>query len=483
VSVAQSRAISYPEDAPFHPHQRYSELGFSDLSPKPNQVYDLVRLSLIQLGLDDKNSGDVRWSPFRNLIQPGETVFIKPNLIAESVQNDPARWNFVITHGSILRPIIDYIYKALSGEGKIIIGDGPQTDSDMNLILNRSGIPSIQDWYWTQRRFEIQFMDLRNEFWVNRDGVIVDAVKLPGDPRGNLIFNLGRESYFSECEQVKRTYYGAYYDTEETNRHHTDGKHEYLVCRTPIEADVFINMPKLKTHKKTGMTLNLKNLVGINANKNWLPHYVLGSPETGGDQFDRRRLREKLEGSLVLKVKKILSGKHKWAQSVARKTRTLAYRAFGGSDDTIRSGNWHGNDTCWRMALDLNTILLYGDVDGRLKRKESQKRCFSVVDGVIGMDGDGPRAGRPFPSGVVIAGRDPLSVDLVAAKLIGFAYQKIPILCRAFDESPHPIWAFAYDDIPVISNEPLFNKTLKDINPADTLHFRPHFAWKNHIEI
>lgn len=50
-------------------------------------------------------------------------------------------------------------------------------------------------------------------------------------------------------------------------------------------ADVFINLPKMKVHKKTGVTLSLKNLVGINADKNWLPHYSGGSPRNGGDQF------------------------------------------------------------------------------------------------------------------------------------------------------------------------------------------------------
>src|SRR5690606_2650770 len=55
-----------------------------------------------------------------------------------------------------------------------------------------------------------------------------------------------------------------------------------------------INLPKLKTHKKTGVTLSLKNLVGINGDKNWLPHHSLGSVGEGGDEFPDSRLIDRL---------------------------------------------------------------------------------------------------------------------------------------------------------------------------------------------
>jgi uncharacterized protein (DUF362 family) len=88
--------------------------------------------------------------------------------------------------------------------------------------------------------------------------------------------------------------YGASYDMEETNTRHAGTRHEYLLCRTPMEADVFINLPKLKTHKKVGVTCALKNLVGINANKNWLPHHTEGTPEQGGDQFPAGTVKARL---------------------------------------------------------------------------------------------------------------------------------------------------------------------------------------------
>src|ERR1022692_1434372 len=50
------------------------------------------------------------------------------------------------------------------------------------------------------------------------------------------------------------------------------GAHRYAVGNTVLSADVILNVPKLKTHMKTGMTGALKNFVGIVGSKDFLPH-------------------------------------------------------------------------------------------------------------------------------------------------------------------------------------------------------------------
>jgi len=97
--------------------------------------------------------------------------------------------------------------------------------------------------------------------------VTVSKKQLPGDPSGTTHVRLDAASEFVGYHGQGRLY-GASFDMAETNAKHNGTRHEYLLCRTPMDADVFINLPKLKTHKKVGVTCALKNLVGINANKN-----------------------------------------------------------------------------------------------------------------------------------------------------------------------------------------------------------------------
>jgi uncharacterized protein (DUF362 family) len=52
----------------------------------------------------------------------------------------------------------------------------------------------------------------------------------------------------------------------------------------------------------------------------------------------------------------------------------------------------------------------------------------SIVDGIIGMEGDGPLFGSPVQHGLLGVGRDPVSVDITCTKLMGFSIESIPYL-------------------------------------------------------
>ncbi|KKG14784.1 (Fe-S)-binding protein [Methanosarcina sp. 2.H.T.1A.6] len=56
---------------------------------------------------------------------------------------------------------------------------------------------------------------------------------------------------------------------------------------------------------------------------------------------------------------------------------------------------------------------------------------FAVMDGVVGMEGNGPSHGKPVNSGVILASPDCVSLDIVAAELIGFDPLKIPTTAGA----------------------------------------------------
>lgn len=482
VAILSASPPRYPARPPYHPPERFPELPADEPLDPENRVWTAVREALAWAGGDRERLGRPDWNPLGGLIRPGETVFIKPNMIAHrhALRDE---WEPVITHGAVLRPVIEYVHRALEGRGRILLGDGPQTDSQWDAIVERMGLREICRHYAGRRGFTVELLDLRDEYWVERDGVYVERKALRGDPEGRVAFDLGRHSQFAPLDGRGRRYYGAFYDVEETNRHHSGGRHEYALSASPIAADVFISVPKLKTHKKCGLTVNLKGLVGINANKNWLPHYVIGPPEQGGDQFDRGGVKARAENALVLAMKRRLLAGHPAALRLARAGKQFAYRVFGGTEDVVRSGNWHGNDTVWRMCLDLNRALLYGNPDGTLREAGPRKRFFSVVDGIVAMEGNGPVAGSARPLGVVLAGGDPAAVDAVCARLMGFDWQKLPIVRHAFEPHALPVAGCAYEQIETVGPGHPWQGRLAAW-PADAgFHVEPHFGWKGHIEL
>ena len=56
---------------------------------------------------------------------------------------------------------------------------------------------------------------------------------------------------------------------------------------------------------------------------------------------------------------------------------------------------------------------------------------FAIVDGIVGMEGNGPIQGRPKHCGALILGNDWVSVDATAARLMNVDPKKIPYLQRA----------------------------------------------------
>jgi len=55
-------------------------------------------------------------------------------------------------------------------------------------------------------------------------------------------------------------------------------------------------------------------------------------------------------------------------------------------------------------------------------------RACAVVDGIVGMQGDGPLFGTAVPSGVIVVGTDLVAVDATCARLMGFDPSQIDYL-------------------------------------------------------
>jgi uncharacterized protein (DUF362 family) len=56
---------------------------------------------------------------------------------------------------------------------------------------------------------------------------------------------------------------------------------------------------------------------------------------------------------------------------------------------------------------------------------------FAIVDGIVGMEGDGPTQGEPKTCGVLVMGDDPVAVDATCARVMGLVPERIGYLERA----------------------------------------------------
>ncbi|KGK84146.1 iron-sulfur protein [Desulfosporosinus sp. HMP52] len=56
---------------------------------------------------------------------------------------------------------------------------------------------------------------------------------------------------------------------------------------------------------------------------------------------------------------------------------------------------------------------------------------LSIMDGIVGMEGDGPSAGNPRNVGALLMSTDPYALDTAAADLIGLKPEKVPTLMAA----------------------------------------------------
>lgn len=412
-------------------------------------------------------------------VRPGDRVVLKPNWVKEHDERVPGpdQWEHVVTHPLVIEGVLRWTAEKLSGRGSVVICDAPQTDSSFAALRRYCG---LDDMVGRCRRafpgIEVSLLDLRSEEWLALDGVVVSKTRLPGDPLGSTQVSLNEASEFVGFRGEGR-FYGASYDMAETNDRHHGLRHDYLLCRTPMDADVFINLPKLKTHKKVGITCALKNLVGINANKNWLPHHTEGTPDQGGDQFPASTVKARLEYRWMGAAKRWLKNRPGLSRAFVP-LKGLGRLFFGDTQRIVRSGNWHGNDTCWRMVLDLNKCLFSFDGSGELR--VTPRRYLALVDGIVGGQGNGPMAPDPYPCGVILAGVHPLAVDCVAATLMGFDWSRLRMLSEAFGMQRRTFVSFGPQEIQVLSPQARWAGRLGEMK--DTFHFRPHFGWVGAVE-
>lgn len=431
--------LTYPTTPPFDPADSFPEdPARGHISASPNRVYAAVREALRLAGLDEQHCGTHAWSPFSELVQPGGLVLIKPNLVDLKqgwVAMGGERVLDMVSHGSVLRPLVDYVFKAVGPSGRIIIADAPLVHADFDGVVELAGIRPMVN-ALQQRGVPIELLDLREEFFARWSG---EYTKLAGDPRGNSVLDLKEKSALAPLDTDPPPHYFTLADhsaaRNEPQKHHYQGKHEFCIPNSILGCDLFINVPKFKSHLKTGVTLSLKNLMGITHYRRWMPHHRSGCPPIG-DEFPVDpgavlRNREKL-----LKKIALVPGGKSFIRAGAYFKHGIS-RALGRKDKTVIHGGWYGNDTLWRTLVDLNRCLLYGRPGGTFSNE--RRSYFSLVDGIIAGEGNGPVKPTTKPVGVLAGSIDPLALDTVLAHVMGFAPERIR-LHQGAAASRAPFW-------------------------------------------
>jgi uncharacterized protein (DUF362 family) len=220
----------------------------------------------------------------------GKRVVLKPNLV------EFHRDRVINTDPRFVGAVIELFQR--EGASEIVVAEGPGHCRNVQFLVNASGLGDVL------RRHRVRFVDINHD----------EPVKVP---------NVGR----------------------------TTGLEFLYLSKTVLEADVFVSLPKLKTHHWAGATLSLKNLFGI------LPGICYG---------------------------------------------------------------WPKNELHWRGIP--NSI-----VDIALTHTPH----LAIVDGIVGMEGDGPLAGTARHVGVMVMGIDLLAVDSTCCRLMGLPPERVPTLVLA----------------------------------------------------
>ena len=168
----------------------------------------------------------------------------------------------------------------------------------------------------------------------------------------------------------------------------------------------------------TALTDNPENNERVLAAARWLLEQEAASPAFSPRSFyglpaSRRYLPETLFNSdLLVSMPKLKT--HHWAGV------TLSMKNMFGIVPGAVYG-WPKNILHWQ-GID-NSIL---DINSSLPLPQ-----FAIVDGIVGMQGNGPLQGQAKASGVLVFGDDFVSVDASAARLMKLEPRKINYLAKA----------------------------------------------------
>lgn len=462
----------------FRPSQKYPEYMFDEIAERENVIYDAVRKAFIEMKFDKENINTQNWNPLKNIIKPGMTVLVKPNMVMD-VNHSGGGTDCLYTNPSVVAPVLDYILKALKNNGKIIVGDAPVQECNFEQLIKSSGYEQLIQFY-KNKGINIELVDFRGVISSVKGGIYHSEVQ--PEATGKVI-NLGKNSEFYNLEEsLKERLRITNYNPNKVCCHHKGETNEYMISSYALEADVIINMPKPKTHRIAGMTASLKNFVGINVRKEYLPHHTIGDYDTGGDESNINGRVLKFR-AFCLDQKNIAQDNGRYFSSLFWLNGVRLFSRLMNGLSQYREGCWYGNNTISKTVVDVNKVVYYADKEGNI-RDTPQRNVLIVADMIICGEGNGPLCPNPKNVGMIGIASNPVCFDEVVAKIMGFDKIKIPTIVVARKIASGKCELVKDSQIPKIySNVPQYNeKGIDDLKESQVYCFEPANGWKGHIE-
>lgn len=350
----------------------------------------------------------------------GKKVLLKPNWVKQPFrQYDDI---CLCTHNNFIVAVLELVLKRKPAS--VLIGDAPMQGCYWERLITPAFTDAVKELSATYT-VPVVIKDFRRVFF----DTVTNKLDDQRNPISNyIIFDVGKKSYLEPITVPgKKIFRVAQYNPDKFSETHRPGVHKYCIIKELFNADVVISLPKIKTHQKTGITGALKNIVGFNGDKDYLPHHRVGGTKMGGDSYPgKNRIRYWAE--LAMDNANRNMGNF-WYRPWFKFSQTLWALSFPGKEHQWHAA-WYGNDTTWRMVMDLNLIVNYGMADGTLA-DTPQRFLYSFCDGIVGGQGDGPLSPDPLNLGVMSFTDDSTTNDICMALMMGLPIEKIPLLIAA----------------------------------------------------
>ena len=228
----------------------------------------------------------------------------------------------------------------------------------------------------------------------------------------------------------------------------------------------------------------MKNFVGANVRKEYLPHHRLGDKQHGGDEYNKKSMFLQLSSKLLDIGNKARTQGKKYTTKISLRLSgifsKLDKKVF--SKQEYREGSWYGNDTIWRTIVDINRIVKYADKSGKMQNMP-QRNIFNIADMIIIGEKEGPLLPTPKYGGVITMGENIVCFDEIIASLLGMDINKIPLYKNVRAKRKWPI-ENDKDYGEIVSNKKEWNKkSVKEITRDIAINIEPTSGWKGNIEL